>query len=70
MLALQRLLQVSLCNKVYAQEIEDDKAIDHHELIDEENLELNFATAGRMFLCAIKYMLRRLKMTKLLTIMN
>ncbi|CAL5380632.1 unnamed protein product [Camellia sinensis] len=40
--------QVSLCNKVYAQEIEDDKAIDHHELIDEENLQLNSATAGRM----------------------
>ncbi|CAL5412447.1 unnamed protein product [Camellia sinensis] len=39
---------ISLCSKVYAQEIEDDKAIDHHELIDEENLELNFATAGRM----------------------
>ncbi|KAI8032496.1 hypothetical protein LOK49_LG01G03608 [Camellia lanceoleosa] len=45
------VLVVSLCNKVYAQEIEDDKAIDHHELIDEENLQLNSATAGRM-LCA------------------
>ena len=42
------VLVVSLCNKVYAQEIEDDKAIDHHELIDEENLQLNSATAGRM----------------------
>ncbi|XP_028085135.1 uncharacterized protein LOC114286214 isoform X5 [Camellia sinensis] len=39
---------VSLCNKVYAQEIEDEKAIDYHELIDEENLQLNSATAGRM----------------------
>ncbi|GMP71981.1 hypothetical protein CsSME_00030192 [Camellia sinensis var. sinensis] len=45
---IQNSENVSLCNKVYAQEIEDDKAIDHHELIDEENLELNFATAGRM----------------------
>ncbi|KAI8003238.1 hypothetical protein LOK49_LG08G02737 [Camellia lanceoleosa] len=43
------VLVVSLCNKVYAQEIEDDKAIDHHELIDEENLQLNSATAGRMY---------------------
>ncbi|THG05734.1 hypothetical protein TEA_004205 [Camellia sinensis var. sinensis] len=43
------VLVVSLCNKVYAQEIEDNKAIDHHELIDEENLQLNSATAGRMY---------------------
>ncbi|KAI8018979.1 hypothetical protein LOK49_LG04G02431 [Camellia lanceoleosa] len=42
------VLVVSLCNKVYAQEIEDDKAINYHELIDEENLQLNSATAGRM----------------------
>ncbi|KAL7211506.1 hypothetical protein ACSBR2_014383 [Camellia fascicularis] len=45
---IQNSENVSLCNKVYAQEIEDDKAIDHHELINEENLELNDATAGRM----------------------
>ncbi|KAI8002046.1 CTD small phosphatase-like protein 2 [Camellia lanceoleosa] len=45
---IQNSENVSLCNKVYAQEIEDDKAIDHHELIDEENVELNSATAGRM----------------------
>ncbi|GMP49274.1 hypothetical protein CsSME_00016314 [Camellia sinensis var. sinensis] len=50
--------QVSLCNKAYAQEIEDDKAIDHHELIDEENLQLNSATAGRMYtICCMLFYL-------------
>uniref|UniRef100_A0A5B6ZQL3 FCP1 homology domain-containing protein n=1 Tax=Davidia involucrata TaxID=16924 RepID=A0A5B6ZQL3_DAVIN len=53
---IQNYQDVSLCNKVHAQETGGDEAIDHHELLDGENLQfqkqlsplIDSVTVGRM----------------------